>query len=230
MPIIHDNEFGDITVTRRRLSASVSARVAPSGKLRINLPSWTPLCSAKTLINISRPALRKLLAKHHATHTYLTSQPIGKSHQLLIERTGTNVFITHSGTTIIARIPQALPIKSPIVQSSIREHIVRALRKEAKHYLPRRLAYLAEQYGFSYASVRLMHASSRWGSCSSRGTISLNIALMNVPFELLDYVLVHELAHTRQMNHSEQFWAEVARIDPNYRQHRTTLKSYSPHI
>lgn len=230
MPTIHDKEFGEVVITRRGLSSSVSARIAPNGKLRISIPSNAPLFSAKTLLKTSRAELRKLLAEHHAAHAYTESQPIGKSHRLLIERYEGNLLVTASGTNIVAKIPAHTLIQSPEVQSSIREHVLKALRKEAKHYLPKRLSYLAEKYSFSYITTKITHASSRWGSCSSHGTISLNIALMNLPFELLDYVLIHELAHTRQMNHSQAFWTEVARVDPKYKQHRAALKRYSPHI
>jgi len=92
------------------------------------------------------------------------------------------------------------------------------------------LSFLAEEHGFSFKRTKITHASSRWGSCSSAGTISLNIGLMNLPFELIDYVIIHELCHTRHMNHSASFWREVAQFDPSYKIHRAELKKYSPHI
>ena len=112
----------------------------------------------------------------------------------------------------------------------IRSKILAALRKEAKSYLPRRLSFLAEEHGFSFARSKITHSSSRWGSCSSSGTISLNIGMMNLPFELIDYVIIHELCHTRHMNHSTKFWDEVYKFDPQYKMHRNELKKYSPYI
>ena len=76
----------------------------------------------------------------------------------------------------------------------------------------------------------MSHANTRWGSRSSSGTISLNIGLMNLPQELSDYVILHELAHINHMDHSEKFWAEVAEHDPKYKQHRKALKGYSPGV
>lgn len=228
MPTITDSEFGEITVTRRALASRVSLRIAPNGRIRITMPLHAPLASAKLLIKRSRRSIQKLIAEQQGDFPYSTSQQIGKSHNLLVEQGEPAVKTV--GTSIIINTKDDQDFADPIFQQSIRDHVVKALRKEAKSYLPRRLKFLAEQHDFHYDKTRLTHSSSRWGSCSSNGTISLNIALMNLPFELLDYVLIHELCHTRQMNHSQAFWCEVAAINPRYKQHRTALKKYTPHV
>ena len=228
MPTITDSEFGEITVTRRALASRVSLRIAPNGRIRITMPLHAPLASAKLLIKRSRRSIQKLIAEQQGDFPYSTSQQIGKSHNLLVEQGEPAVKTV--GTSIIINARDDQDFADPIFQQSIRDHVVKALRKEAKSYLPRRLKFLAEQHDFHYDKTRLTHSSSRWGSCSSNGTISLNIALMNLPFELLDYVLIHELCHTRQMNHSQAFWCEVAAINPRYKQHRTALKKYTPHV
>lgn len=103
------------------------------------------------------------------------------------------------------------------------------LRKRAAAYFPRRLSWLAEQHGFTYRTIRFSSAETRWGSCSSSGTISLNIWLMTLPLELIDYVLVHELSHTRHMNHGKDFWTTVERCMADYKLQRRRLKQYNPH-
>ena len=84
--------------------------------------------------------------------------------------------------------------------------ILRALKKSAGSYLPPLLEALAERYGFSYRKVKITGARSRWGSCSAAGTISLSCYLMLLPPHLMDYVLLHELSHTKEMNHGPRFW------------------------
>lgn len=122
-------------------------------------------------------------------------------------------------------IREKLPVRDPTTQRA-REAKERMLKKAAKEYLPYRLEYLAKKYGYRYEKCRLTHAETRWGSCSSRKTISLNVGLMNVPEKLRDYVIIHELAHLNHMDHSKEFWLEVEKHDPNYREHRRGLKSY----
>jgi predicted metal-dependent hydrolase len=98
--------------------------------------------------------------------------------------------------------------------------------QQAKLLLPIRLAQLAAKHQFNYRQCTVRHAKSRWGSCSSQGNISLNAALVFLPAALLDYVLLHELCHTRQMNHSKQFWAEMQKVDDCFTTHRQQLLQF----
>ena len=124
-------------------------------------------------------------------------------------------------------IREKLPIKNPDEQRA-RDYQKKVLMKKAKEYLPYRLEYYAKLYGYSYNKCRLSHANTRWGSCSSNKTISLNIGLMKVPEVLRDYVILHELAHLKHMDHSKAFWAEVGSHDKNYKSHEKKLKLFSP--
>ncbi len=126
-------------------------------------------------------------------------------------------------------IREKLPLKDPAGQRA-RDTKKKLLTKKAREYLPYRLEYYAKLYGYSYDKVRLSHAGTRWGSCSSNRTISLNIGLMQVPERLRDYVILHELAHLNHMDHSPAFWTEVGSHDPNYKRHRSLLKQFSPGV
>ena len=128
-----------------------------------------------------------------------------------------------------AVIREKLPLKDPTSQRA-RDAKKKLLMKKAKEYLPYRLEYFAKLYGYQYARVRFSHAGTRWGSCSSNRTISLNIGLMQVPEPLRDYVILHELAHLNHMDHSAEFWAEVGAHDPRYKDHRRRLKQFSPGV
>ena len=124
-------------------------------------------------------------------------------------------------------IREKLPIKDPNEQRS-RDYQKKLLMKRAREYLPYRLEYYAKLYGYKYTKCRLSHAGTRWGSCSSNKTISLNIGLMKVPEVLRDYVILHELAHLNHMDHSKAFWAEVASHDKNYKNHEKKRKMFNP--
>lgn len=84
---------------------------------------------------------------------------------------------------------------------------VERLRREAKSFLPLRVAELAHMYGFRYEGLAIRDSKTRWGSCSGRNTISLSLYLMQVPEHLQDYVILHELCHTVHHDHSPRFWA-----------------------
>ena len=126
-------------------------------------------------------------------------------------------------------ILEKLPVKNPKEQRA-RDYQKKLLMKKAREYLPYRLEYYAKLYGYKYDKCRLSHANTRWGSCSSNRTISLNIGLMKLPEPLRDYVIIHELAHLNHMDHSKAFWAEVGEHDKNYKAHEKKLKMFNPGV
>lgn len=97
-------------------------------------------------------------------------------------------------------------------------------RDAAKEYIPKRVKYYHELTGGNYNKITIRDQKTRWGSCSSNGTLSFNYRLMLAPPRVLDYVVVHELCHLTHMNHSTDFWNMVASILPNYKEYRKWLK------
>lgn len=231
MPHIHDSEFGDITVRKSAKAKHIRLRVAPNGTLRISAPLYTPMMLIKRFLKQSRDEIRELIENQEDNlPRYEAGAQIGKSHQLIVKEGEHETAVEYKKPHVVVWLASGDELQDTHVVAKIRPIVIKALRNEAKAYLPRRLAYFAEKFGFSYEKVRFSHAGSRWGSCSTSGTISLNIALMKLPFELIDYVLIHELCHTKEMNHSANFWHLVEMCDPNYKEHRKAIRDQHPHL
>ena len=98
------------------------------------------------------------------------------------------------------------------------------LQNKACVVIPRRVAYYAEKLGVSYGKITLRQQKTRWGSCAANGKLNFNWLLILAPPEVLDYVVVHELCHRREMNHSQAFWNEVSAVLPGYKEQKKWLK------
>lgn len=101
---------------------------------------------------------------------------------------------------------------------------IQAFAKEAAEVIPERVRYFAPIVGVDYGRITIRHQKTRWGSCSGRGNLNFNCMLVKTPPEVMDYVVVHELCHRREMNHSPRFWAEVEKVLPEYKKARSWLK------
>lgn len=95
---------------------------------------------------------------------------------------------------------------------------IKKLADKALQHIPKRVSYYAKQIGVTYGKITIRNQKTRWGSCSSKGNLNFNCLLMLAPAEVLDYVVVHELCHRKEMNHSKAFWMEVQRILPDYKE------------
>ena len=111
------------------------------------------------------------------------------------------------------------PVEDRLSMDEIRELADRALK-----VIPERVAYYAPLVGVTYGRITIRNQKSRWGSCSSRGNLNFNCLLMLAPPEVLDSVVVHELCHRKEMNHSEAFYSEVLRVFPEYKKWYGWLK------
>lgn len=229
---VYDEEFGRIRAKRNARAVYVRLKINQDGELEATLPPRAPLRAVNHLLNDARDEIRGLLQKHAAKSTirYEDGQAIGHSHRLsiLIDELSSRPSRSIKQQLLRVTLPKGAVATSTLSQDYIRASVKKTLEKEARAYLPRRLRYLSDTYGMSFESIRYGNQRGRWGSCSSQGTISLNVGLMSLPLELVDYVLVHELCHTKHMNHSAEFWQLVEVCLPDYRERRKALKDKHP--
>ena len=151
-----------------------------------------------------------------------------RDHILCIKHSETDkISSSISNNKISVSIPNSLEISDNEIQNYIRKAIERAWKKEAKSYLPFRVKELAEQYNFKFKNVTIKNSKTRWGSCSSNNNINLNINLINLPLKLIDYVILHELVHTVEKNHSTNFWNLLNTYLPNAKNLNRELNKYA---
>jgi len=120
--------------------------------------------------------------------------------------------------------------KSAVKQSSVERALRNFYRREARGYLSNRLNHFADEMGLEYDGIEIRNQRTRWGSCSTNGTISLNWRLLMAPPEVIDYLVVHELAHLQEPNHTDAFWRLVGEQIPKYEEHAAWLEENSTQL
>lgn len=216
MKVIEVPGIGPVEAVKRKGNRSIKISIVPPGKVRLSLPYWTPYAAGIAFVQ----AKADWIKTHLETQSVSPLQPgqaIGKAHHLRFEQSGTGEVITSRvrGGEVVVTYPPSLTWEAASVQAKARQASIRAMRKQAEGLLPARLRRLAELHGFTYKSVAVKQLKRRWGSCDQHKNIVLNLYLMKLPWELIDYVLLHELNHTRHLNHSSAFWDDMALLLPN---------------
>jgi predicted metal-dependent hydrolase len=221
-------EIGTVTLYKRRGNRSLRLSLSANGEIRVSLPTWVPYKAGE---QFARSKASWIAAHRRPIGSGLRhGQAIGKAHRLHFAPSPAAAKVTTrlKQNQIEVTHPSAYERLHPAVQKAAHAASIRALRKEAEHLLPQRLRDLAARTGFSYKSVGVKHLKSRWGSCSTEQDITLNLFLMQLPWHLIDYVLLHELTHTKVMRHGAPFWAELQRHVPHAKQLRKEISAHHP--
>ena len=207
--VIPDEDFGQIVIRTRITARNISMRTKPDG-LHVTVP---PRCLTSKVLEVIEEYRSQLLKKWEK----VTPQALNLGFRidtpcfhLHLERGKLSHFIVRTeeeGITILC--PPQTDFSDKGVEELLRNAIIRALKKSAQAYLPPLLDELAGHYGFKYKKVKITGSKSRWGSCSALGSINLSCYLMLLPPHLMDYVLLHELVHTKEMNHGPKFWEKL---------------------
>lgn len=204
-------------VSRRRITLVVD----PRGAVSVRGPWRTSLKEAERVLRDHAPWVweqtRRALAHPPAEKTWTEGSPVpilGETLRLEFTRTGS----TRQVGPVI-RVPLAHR-ENGTVDAALEKWY----RRRATAHFRERLAHWSARMGVTYTRLVVRGQKTRWGSCSATGTISLNWRLLERAPALVDYVIVHELAHRRHMNHDPAFWEMVARFDPDYARHRALLR------
>jgi hypothetical protein len=220
--------IGDIILAKRRGAKNLRISVLPDGRVRVSMPTWVPYSTG-----LSFAASRSDWIKEHLTdalaHQLRDGHRIGKSYRLKFQYGPKPAAQARLGINSII-ITSALDPNHIIVQTKAKSAAEKALKKEAQILLGARLSELSSAHGLPYGDFKVKKLTSRWGSCSSKGDITLNIFLVQLPWRLIDYVIVHELAHTIHHDHSRSFWRLVEKILPEAKALRREIKKYRPMI
>lgn len=226
----------EITLFKSKKSKYINITLKPFKGVRVSVPSSISFDTAISVIEKRMRWIKENLKKIQDAQSSLTLFDFNtefktREHQLKLVKG--NFEIINSivkNNSIFVYIPKELDVRSVEVQKGIRNAIEKAWRTEAKAYLPDRVNHLAKKNNFSYNRVSVRNSKTRWGSCSAENNINLSLYLMRLPDHLIDYVILHELSHTRVKNHSPNFWQLLDQVSGNARTLDKEIKSFRTDI
>ena len=201
-----------ITFYRSKKAKNINISIRPFKGVRVAVPRLASFRQAKQFVVLRKHWIEKHAAQMKQFEDRQTvfnwdTQFNTKYRTLNLIKSKIDVIsYNYTENQLVVQIPESESILNSDVQDFIVNAIEKTYRLEAKAYLPNRVAKLAKTYDLVYKKVKINNAKTRWGSCSSENNINLSLQLMRLPDYLIDYVILHELAHTKVKNHSTQFW------------------------
>lgn len=221
--------IGQVTLAKRHGTRNLRLSINASGRVRVGMPYWLPYKSAITFAKDRKDwiAEQQIL---NQTAVLRSGVRVGKAHTLYYSKDpNARVIKTRVDATSI-RITGPYDETNHRVQRKAHIACERALAAEAKTILPHRIKSLSTLHGYPYKELRIRKLTSRWGSCSSQKTITLSYFLMQLPWGLIDYVILHELVHTRHLNHGHDFWRALEVMVPKAKALQKEIRTHKPRV
>ena len=222
----------EVTFFKSSKAKNINISIKPHRGVRVSVPRFVSFKNAERFAYQKIGWMKKHLSKmqtleNKATVFNMDTKFSTKQHSLQIEKKAITAYkSTIQSGVIKVIIPNEFHISSLESQNFIKQAIEKTWRKEAKELLTKRTAELAQTHGFKYAKVSIRNSKTRWGSCSYNNNINLSLHLMMLPDHLIDYVILHELAHTKEKNHGVHFWNLLDKVSGNAKGLDKEVKQY----
>ncbi len=225
--VVHFKSIGKVTFFPNRISKSIKISIKPDKSVLVSFPYFVSQKKAAAFLLENE---KLIIQQQKKSETYRSPLKEG----LLTKTKMHTVSLQKGSKTGVTDIKDGnITIYIENFDSEETRNIVEGImteiyRFEAQQILPKRLEELAQKHGFRYNKVTVRNNKTNWGSCSSKNNISLNLQMMKLPDELIDYILLHELVHTEEKNHGERFWKKLNLITGNRARELThEVKKYS---
>ncbi len=227
--IINDKDLGDIKLVKNARARKIIVR-RKENYLQLTHPPSVSLSYIEKTIEEMKPRLLKLLEKGEGKPVFTPETQFSTfSFSLKLtesESTG-NYYMRLKDGILSISCPAGTDYKNTTVQKTIKDLLEKAFRYEAKRLFPAKVEKLAQIHGFVFSDVKINKSRSRWGSCSSKKSINLSYYCMFLPEYMVDFIILHELCHTIEMNHGERFWELLDKVTGGHAKRLTKeLKAY----
>jgi len=212
-----------VDIVKRSERRSIAIVIAPNGLVTVRAPKHATNAMIEKFVISKRDWIITTKAKALKTYVPKPKLNVFEHGSVLF---GEKITVKRSSGKTLRYDPDANVIHCPVLPQKDGIASIESLYKKiARNYLSARLAQLAKQLNYSVKTFRLSSAKTRWGSCSTRGTISLNWKLVMAPRAVADYVILHELTHLDHMDHSKAFWNKLSQNFPGFERQRAWLKN-----
>ena len=225
-------------VLRRSRRKSIGLTVNDDG-LQVTAPNWVPLSQIDAAVIEKAPWILSKLRARQARQQQLATADTLWQHGGSVPYMGKRIALALNGgqrTAVFQGTPHfpldgdtlILALPADADRDRVRDSVHAWLQQQAAAWFGQRLQHFLQVQQLTIRRWRLSSASTRWGSCSSDGSIMLNWRLIHFDHDIIDYVIVHEVAHLREMNHSKHFWREVGNMLPGFERSRNALRQHDP--
>lgn len=211
----------DYKIKRSARSFNLRISINAQAQVIVSAPKIMPEFLIRKYVEGQKAWIESNLAKVKKNQVPIQNDELyifDKKYQVVVNDQANQIGVVASGEKILVKN------LAPKSASKIQKQIEEFLKKTAHKYLATRTALLAKKMGVTYKNLSLRQQASRWGSCSSRGNLNFNWRLVHYKPEIIDYVIIHELAHLIELNHSKRFWEIVKKYDSQYLLHKGELR------
>lgn len=220
-------DIGDVHVYKRKGTKRVSLKLI-AGSIKVIQPYWLPYQTGISFVKQHKEWLSE--QQNSLNYSAIESgQQIGKYHTIYFIPNRVNRTYVKDGAINVYYAGNNR-YDSHQIQINAKKAIKRALILEAKKLIPDRLELLSRNFDYEYTGLVIKPLKTRWGSCSSNQEIKINCYLMMMPWEVIDYVLLHELTHTEYLHHGKDFWDALHKFMPDYKTRMENLKNLQPTV